>query len=74
MRRLKPRHIQTRLTLWLLASVLVLVALFWLVTARAPVVLTESYVVDRLAHDAEVLILGVDPTTTPPRLDPAYLQ
>ncbi|MFI9653911.1 HAMP domain-containing sensor histidine kinase [Guyparkeria sp. GHLCS8-2] len=72
MRRLKPRHIQTRLTLWLLASVLVLVALFWLVTARAPVVLTESYVVDRLAHDAEVLILGVDPTTTPPRLDPAY--
>ncbi len=72
MRRLKPRHIQTRLTLWLLASVLVLVALFWLVTARAPVVLTESYVVDRLAHDAEVLVLGVDPTTTPPRLDPAY--
>lgn len=72
MRRFKPRHIQTRLTLWLLASVLVLVALFWLVTARAPVVLTESYVVDRLAHDAEVLILGVDQTTTPPRLDPAY--
>lgn len=72
MRRLKPRHIQTRLTLWLLASVLVLVALFWLVTARAPVVLTESYVVDRLAHDAEVLVLGVDPTTEPPRLDSAY--
>ena len=72
MKRLKPRHIQTRLTLWLLASVLVLVALFWLVTARAPVVLTENYVVDRLAHDAEVLILGVDPTATPPRLDPAY--
>ncbi|WP_372592367.1 sensor histidine kinase [Guyparkeria sp.] len=72
MRRLKPRHIQTRLTLWLLASVLVLVALFWLVTARAPVVLTENYVVDRLAHDAEVLILGVDPTTDSPRLDPAY--
>ncbi len=72
MRRLKPRHIQTRLTLWLLASVLVLVALFWLVTARAPVVLTENYVIDRLAHDAEVLTLGVDPTTTPPRLDPDY--
>ena len=72
MKRLTPRHIQTRLTLWLLASVLVLVALFWLVTARAPVVLTENYVVDRLAHDAEVLILGVDPTTSAPRLDPAY--
>jgi signal transduction histidine kinase len=71
-KRLKPRHIQTRLTLWLLASVLVLVALFWLVTARAPVVLTESYVVDRLAHDAEVLILGIDPSSDPPRLDPAY--
>ncbi|MGC9456572.1 MAG: sensor histidine kinase [Halothiobacillaceae bacterium] len=72
MKRLKPRHIQTRLTLWLLASVLVLVGLFWLVTARAPVMLTEKYVVDRLAHDAEVLVLGVDSTTQPPRLDPAY--
>ena len=72
MNRLQPRHIQTRLTLWLLASVLVLVALFWVVTARAPVVLTESYVVDRLAHDAEVLVLGVDPTTEPPGLDPTY--
>ncbi|WP_322521116.1 HAMP domain-containing sensor histidine kinase [Guyparkeria halophila] len=72
MNRLKPRHIQTRLTLWLLASVLVLVAVFWLVTARAPVMLTEHYVVDRLAHDAETLVVGLEPGGNTPRLDPTY--
>lgn len=72
MSRFKPRHIQTRLTFWLLTSVLVLVALFWLVAARAPVVLTENYIADLLAHDAEVLVLGVEQTGDAPRLDPAY--
>ena len=60
MKRLRPRHIQTRLTLWLLASVVALFGLYWVVTARAPVMLTEGYVVDRLAHDAENLVLGLD--------------
>ncbi|MCL7751434.1 sensor histidine kinase [Guyparkeria hydrothermalis] len=72
MSRFKPRHIQTRLTFWLLTSVLVLVALFWLVAARAPVVLTKNYIADLLAHDAEVLVLGVEQTGDAPRLDPAY--
>lgn len=60
MKRLRPRHIQTRLTLWLLVSVVTLFGLYWVVTARAPVMLTEGYVVDRLAHDAENLVLGLD--------------
>ena len=60
MKRLRPRHIQTRLTLWLLASVVALFGLYWVVTAKAPVMLTEGYVVDRLAHDAENLVLGLD--------------
>ncbi|MCL7745293.1 sensor histidine kinase [Guyparkeria hydrothermalis] len=62
MKRLRPRHIQTRLTLWLLASVVALFGLYWVVTAKAPVMLTEGYVVDRLAHDAENLVLGLDTT------------
>lgn len=60
MRRLRPRHIQTRLSLWLLASVVALFGLYWAVTARAPVMLTEGYVADRLAHDAENVILGLE--------------
>lgn len=64
MKRLRPRHIQTRLTLWLLASVVALFGLYWLVTAKAPVMLTEGYVVDRLAHDAENLVLGLDTTAS----------
>ena len=60
MKRLRPRHIQTRLTLWLLASVTALFGIYWAVTAKAPEMLTEGYVVDRLAHDAENLVLGLD--------------
>ncbi|MEE9491802.1 MAG: sensor histidine kinase [Gammaproteobacteria bacterium] len=51
--------IQTRLSLWLLGSVVLLVSAHWLVTSRAPVVFTEEYIATRLEHDAEALISGI---------------
>lgn len=51
--------IHTRLTLWLLGSVVILLGTFWMITSRAPVVFTEEYVATRLEHDAETLINGI---------------
>lgn len=66
--------IQTRLTLWLLGSVVILLTTFWLVTSRAPVRFTEEYVATRLEHDAETLVNGIRFNDSGSlRLDPDYI-
>jgi signal transduction histidine kinase len=51
--------IQTRLSLWLLASVVILFGIHFLMGNRAPVVFTEEYMAKRLEDDAEVLMNGI---------------
>lgn len=72
--------IQTRLTLWLLGSVVVLLGTHWLITSRAPAVFTEEYISTRLEHDAEALVNGIhfnasgSPVLEPDYVAPIYLR
>lgn len=51
--------LQTRLSVWLSAILLVLFSLAWLVTDLVPQQLTHRYVVTRLQQDAETLLAGL---------------
>ena len=51
--------IQTRLSLWLLASVVILFGIRWLMGNQAAIAFTEDYMANRLEEDAEVLLNGV---------------
>ncbi len=51
--------IQTRLSLWLLASVVILFGMHFLMGNRAPLQFTEEYMAKRLEDDAEVLMTGI---------------
>lgn len=53
------KSIQSRLTLWLFISVVVLFTLNWLVTSRFPENFTKEYIATRLEHDAEALVPGI---------------
>jgi len=53
------KSIQRRLTLWLLATVVVLFGLTWLVIIRFPEDFTVEYIATQLEHDAEALVLGI---------------
>lgn len=72
--------IQSRLTLWLLASVVLLFGLHWLVTSQFAVYFTKDYIALRLAHDAEALVSGISfdaagiPDLNPDYVAPVYLR
>lgn len=72
--------IQSRLGVWLLSSVLVILAMHWLVTSRAPVLFTQDYMAKRLGHDAETLMQGLrfgeagEPLVEPEYVAPIYLR
>ena len=72
--------IQSRLMLWLLASVVLLFGLHWLVTSRFAANFTEDYIATRLEHDAEGLVSGISfdaagiPDLNPDYVAPIYLR
>lgn len=66
--------IQRRLTLWLLASVVLLFGLHWLVTNLSTQNFIEEYVATRLEHDTEALVSGISfDAQGVPALDPDYV-
>jgi signal transduction histidine kinase len=72
--------IQSRLTLWLLTSVVLLFGLHWLVTNRSATSFIDEYIATRLEHDAEALVSGISfdargiPDLDPDNVAPVYLR
>ncbi len=70
------RSLQTRLSIGLIVSLIILFSLQWLIVSRSIRSLTEGYIESRLRHDSEGLLAALNPMsqTTSPTLNQEHID